>query len=63
MSWFQNGAAQSALMNADEKPRHSMIGVVGRYSYEVKSECSIANTRYYEVADFLLEVTKGDTPP
>ena len=35
-----------------------MIGVVGRYSYEVKRECFVA-----DMPDFLLGVTKDDDPP
>ncbi len=50
-------------MNTEEKPRPSMIGVVGKYSYVVKSECFVADTPDYEIADSLLEVTSRDDAP
>ena len=45
------------------KPTEAMVGVIGKYLYEVKSECLQVDLSDQDVAAFILKVTKSGGGP
>ena len=56
--WFQSGEAQTLLLPPELRPRPAMIGVTGKYAYQVTSPCLRADMPEYELADLLMKITQ-----